>query len=101
MADLHWGARDVSPPWPKFLYFHVVFGENWPNSVLAPPPLGNSGSAIVWCWEEELVGLGMGKIWGWEEESSWIRRVEQGWSGSTTHLVGRGQVPPQYPDKHL
>ena len=44
------GVR-APPPGPKFLYFHAVLGENWSNSVLtpplelAPPPLGNPGSA--------------------------------------------------------
>ena len=31
-------------PGPKFLHFHAVFGNNWPNNRLAPP-LGNPGSA--------------------------------------------------------
>ena len=47
------GARDAPPPpGPKFLYFHAVFGKNWPNNRLAPPPSGvgapprgNPGSA--------------------------------------------------------
>ena len=47
------GTRDVHPPsGPKFLHFHAVFGKNWPNNRLAcpplglaPPPLGNPGSA--------------------------------------------------------
>ena len=44
----------VPPPsGPKFLHFHAVFGKNWPNNRLAPPPglapppLGNPGSATV------------------------------------------------------
>ena len=50
------GARDVRPPsGPKFLYFHAVFRKNWPNNRfvapppfgLAPPPLGNPGSATA------------------------------------------------------
>ena len=39
------GARPSRPPGPKFLHFHAVFGKNWPNNRLAPPPLGNPGSA--------------------------------------------------------
>ena len=31
------GGRDMRPPFgPKFLHFHAVFGENWPNNRLAP-----------------------------------------------------------------
>ena len=53
MADLRGGARPSRPPsCPKFLHFHAVFGKNWPNNRLAPPPLGlappplgNPGSA--------------------------------------------------------
>ena len=53
VADLRGGARPLRPPsGPKFLYFHAVFGKNWPNNRLAPsplglapPPLGNPGSA--------------------------------------------------------
>ena len=55
VADLRGGARDA-PPSPKFLHFHAVFGKNWPNSRwappplgLAPPPLGNPGSATANC----------------------------------------------------
>ena len=33
------------PPGPKFLHFNAVFRKNWPNNRLAPPPLGNPGSA--------------------------------------------------------
>ena len=25
---------------PKFLHFHVIFGENWSNNILAPPGIG-------------------------------------------------------------
>ena len=47
------GARDARPPGPKFLHFHAVFGQigqiiGWrppPPLGLAPPPLGNPGSA--------------------------------------------------------
>ena len=47
------GVRGMrSPPFgPKCLDFHAVFRKNWPNNrlappfVLAPPPLGNPGSA--------------------------------------------------------
>ena len=50
------GGREgrVPPPTsgPKFLHFHAVFGKDWPNNRLAPPPLGlappplgNPGSA--------------------------------------------------------
>ena len=49
VADLRGGAPPSSP---KFLHFHAVFGKNWPNNRLAPPPLGlapppleNPGSA--------------------------------------------------------
>ena len=53
VADLRGGVRDARPPsGPKFLHFHAVFGKNWPNNRLAPPPLGlappplgNPGSA--------------------------------------------------------
>ena len=38
------GARDA-PRTSKFFQFHAVFGEIWPNCVLAPPPRGNPGSA--------------------------------------------------------
>ena len=31
------GASNVCRPGPKFLHFHVVFGENWPNDRFAPP----------------------------------------------------------------
>ena len=52
VVDLR-GARGTrAPPGPKFLHFHAVFGKNWPNNRLAPPPLGlappplgNPGSA--------------------------------------------------------
>ena len=50
------GAMDARPPGPKFLHFHAVFGKNWPNNRLAPPPLGlappplgNPGSATGFC----------------------------------------------------
>ena len=47
------GARDARPPFdPRFLHFRAVFGKNWQNNRLAhpplglaPPPLGNPGSA--------------------------------------------------------
>ena len=44
--------QGAPPSGPKFLHFHAVFGKNWPNNRLAPPPLGlappplgNPGSA--------------------------------------------------------
>ena len=63
LADLG-VIRDMCPPppsGPKFLHFHAVFGENWPNNRLAHsplglahvslglmhPPLGNPGSTTV------------------------------------------------------
>ena len=52
VADLRGAQGTRAPPsGPKFLHFHAVFGENWPNNrlapplELAPPPLGNPGSA--------------------------------------------------------
>ena len=47
------GAGTRAPPsGSNFLHFHAVFGKNWSNSMLAPPPLGlapprlgNPGSA--------------------------------------------------------
>ena len=46
------GGTTCPPSGPKFLHFHAVFGKNWPNNRsvrpplgLAPPPLGNPGSA--------------------------------------------------------
>ena len=58
VVDLRGGTRDACPPsGPKFLHFHAVFGENWPNNRLAPPPLGlvppplgNPGSATACIW---------------------------------------------------
>ena len=54
VADLRGGARDARPPGPNFLRFHAVFRKNLPNNRLAlpplglaPPPLGNPGSATV------------------------------------------------------
>ena len=49
------GAGTRAPPsGSNFLHFHAVFGKNWSNSMLAPPPLGfapprlgNPGSATV------------------------------------------------------
>ena len=50
MADLRRVLGDA--PGPKFLQFQIVFGENLaksyvsaPPGELAPPPLGNPGSA--------------------------------------------------------
>ena len=42
VADLRGGREGRAPPpsGPKFLHFHAVFGKNWPNNRLAPPPLG-------------------------------------------------------------
>ena len=40
VADLRGGARDARPPSrPNCFHFHAVFGKNWANSMLAPPPL--------------------------------------------------------------
>ena len=39
------GARDASPPGPKFLHFHTVFGKNWSNNRLAP---------LLWGWRPIL-----------------------------------------------
>ena len=49
VADLR-GARGTrAPPGPKFLHFHAVFGKNWPNNRLAPPPgLGAPSSGKSW-----------------------------------------------------
>ena len=55
LADLGGGAGTRAPPsGSNFLHFHAVFGKNWSNSMLAPPPLGlapprlgNPGSATV------------------------------------------------------
>ena len=34
------------PPYgPKFSQFHAVFRKIWQNHMLAPPPMGNPGSA--------------------------------------------------------
>ena len=33
-------GRAPLPPRPNFFHFHAVFGKNWANSMLAPPPLG-------------------------------------------------------------
>ena len=49
------GRKGRAPPLdPKFLHFHAVFGKSWPNNRLAspplrlaPPPLGNPGSATA------------------------------------------------------
>ena len=64
MADLRGGARDARPPGPKFLHFHAVFGKNWPNNRLtpppfglAPPPLGNPGSATAKWLESRLLNV--------------------------------------------
>ena len=39
VADLRGRRGRAPPPWrPKFLHFHAVFGENWQNHRLAPPP---------------------------------------------------------------
>ena len=46
VADLGLSVRDA-PPGPKILHFHTVFGKNWPNNRLTPPPLGNPGSATA------------------------------------------------------
>ena len=43
LADLGGGVQGT-PPGPKFLHFHAVFGKNWSNSRLASL-LGNPGSA--------------------------------------------------------
>ena len=37
VADLHWIARDVPPP-PRAQNSFFIFGKNWPNNRLAPPP---------------------------------------------------------------
>ena len=56
MADLKGRGSEgrASPFGPKILHFHAVFRKNWPNNrlalpslELAPPPLGNPGSATV------------------------------------------------------
>ena len=41
------GGREerAPPPGLKFLHFHAVFGKNWPNNRLAPPP---------WAWRPLL-----------------------------------------------
>ena len=42
------GVRGMRlPSGPKVLHFHAVFGKFWLNSMLAPPPLGNPGSATA------------------------------------------------------
>ena len=39
VADLHSKILDARPPWgSKFFRFHAVFGKNWQNRMLAPPP---------------------------------------------------------------
>ena len=52
VADLREAHLPRAPSGPNFLHFQVVFGKNWPNNrlappplELAPPPLGNPGSA--------------------------------------------------------
>ena len=34
------GGGEAASLGPKFLHFHAVFGKNWPNNRLVPPPLG-------------------------------------------------------------
>ena len=51
MYPFSFGSRGRDPG-PKFLHFHAVFGKNWSNSLLAPPPglappLRNPGSATA------------------------------------------------------
>ena len=43
VADLRGRASFAPLPGPKFFHFHAVFGKI--NGSLAPPPLGNPGSA--------------------------------------------------------
>ena len=69
------GARGTPLPGPKFLHFHAVFGKNWPNNRLAPPPLGlappplgNPGSAT----EFSLLRFPKIAQTGW---SSWQKRL--------------------------
>ena len=51
VADLRGGTRDARPPpGPKFLHFHAVFGKNWPNNRLAPPPFGVSAPSSGKSW---------------------------------------------------
>ena len=38
LADLGGVKGTHAPSGPNFLHFHAVFGENWPNNRLAPPP---------------------------------------------------------------
>ena len=48
VADLHSKILDARPPSrSNFLHFHTVYGEIWPNNRLAPPHLGNPGSAAT------------------------------------------------------
>ena len=42
VADLGGREGHAASPNPKFIHFHAVFGKNWPNNRLAPPPSGKS-----------------------------------------------------------
>ena len=58
VADLRGGARDARPPGLKFLHFHAVFGKNWPNNRLAPPPFGVSAPSSGKSWIRHWRGRG-------------------------------------------
>ena len=47
MADIRGGEKHaLTRSWPKFLYFHVVFGKIWSNGILAPPSW--VGAPFLW-----------------------------------------------------
>ena len=63
LADLGGGRRDARPPplGQIFFIFMQFFGKNWSNSMLAPPPLGlapprlgNPGSATGYCNDDNI-----------------------------------------------
>ena len=86
MADLRGGARNARPPGSKFLHFHAVFGKNWPNNRLAPPPLGlvppplgNPGSAT----EYKSAILTCGVLFGVFKPNFFVFK----WSGLTKYEI--------------
>ena len=92
------GARDGRPPSvPKFLHFHAVFGKNWPNNRLAPPPFGLStpSSGKSWirhCFVCPSAGGGEGGR-GYPAHQSLVPRPFRGGEGGVGDQDQDGPLP--------
>ena len=69
------GSREregPSPSEPEFLHFHAIFGKNWSNSMLAPPPPSGLAPPL---WEILFIVVHTFFTNNWSSQISFILKI--------------------------